>query len=183
MRLKFTFLTIIISFNLIGQNPSKSDILTSYSIGNEIKELIEKSEIAELKAEFRQTDNINSLIELIQTEKFKSGVYSLNSDIYFNPGLNKFIFTIYSYKWIKTDSDWGLNDYLFVIELEIEHKSDTGSAKISNRHILNQNSDLKNWWRSLMLSYRNPKFLRDKWAADFKLVPPPPPPPQTIEWF
>lgn len=179
----FFFFFLQISLTTIGQDNKLKEILGSYNFGQKTKTLIEKNKLAELKSEFEQTENINSLISLIKSNNLKELEYELHSDIYFNPDLKKYVFTIYCSKWIKTNSDWGLNDYLFIIELLIHHNKSMNQFQITSRKILDQNSDLKKWWQSLMDTYKKPKFQRNKWAEMYDLVPPPPPPPQTTEWF
>ncbi|MBU2920048.1 hypothetical protein KO504_01720 [Winogradskyella psychrotolerans] len=181
----YTLIFILLFISLTGncQDAKLKEIRASYSLGEKTKKLIEQNKFSELKSDFGQTAKLNTLISLIQSEKAKSGEYKLSSDIYFNPDINKYVYTIYSSKWIKTESDWGLNDYLYIVELIIEHNNSNNELRVTQRSILDQNSDLKKWWQSLMDSYNKPKFQRKKWADEYKLVPPPPPPPQTTEWF
>lgn len=180
---KLIFIFLFLSLTGVCQNNKLKEIRESYSLGDNIKKLIDQNKLSELKSEFGQTDKTNTLISLIKNEKSKNGQYKLSSDIYFNPDLNKYVFTIYSSKWIKTESEWGLSDYLYIIELLIEHNDSTNKSSIIKRRILDQSSDLKKWWQSFMDSYNMPKFQRKKWSDEYKLVPPPPPPPQTTEWF
>lgn len=167
----------------ISQDITLEKIRASYSLGERIKKLIEQKDVAGLKAQLGETDQTKRLISLLQSEKSTNNAYKIFSDIYYNPDINKFVFTIYKSKWIKTESDWGLNDYAYVAEFAIPNNSLADTSEIKLKKASNQASDLKTWWRSLMRSYRLSKFQRKKWADNYGLVPPPPPPPQSTEWF
>ncbi|MFD2725097.1 hypothetical protein [Hyunsoonleella rubra] len=183
MKIFFSFLAFLVLSSGFSQEINPRVIGVCYSKGEKIKAMIEENNIFQLKKEFGQTKNLESLLASIKGRKSKNSSYGISSDIYYDPDSKKYIFTIYSSRWIKTESDWGLNDYRFVIELMIEYVESNNEATIHHRRILNQNSNLKRWWQSFIDSYNNSKFQRKKWADEYGLVPPPPPPPQTTEWF
>lgn len=179
----FLSIFILTSISAICQESELANIRASYSLGENTKKLIEQNDLKEIQSEFGETDKVDNLIAAIKSEKFKSAAYKLDTDMYFNPDINKYVFAIYSSKWIRTESQWGLSDYLFVIELIIDNDGLNNKPKVIRRRIVVESSDLKKWWQSLMDSYHEPKFQRAIWAEKYKLFPPPPPPPQTTAWL
>ena len=67
--------------------------------------------------------------------------------------------------------------------MRLDYDSEIKTAAVVEYHLLQHKKDFRNWWRSLMESYNNPKFLRTQWYTDFNLVPPPPPPPGDSKWL
>lgn len=65
--------------------------------------------------------------------------------------------------------------------MRLDYDSETKTAAVVEYHMLQQKKDFRVWWRSLMESYNNPKFLRAQWSTDFNLVPLPPP--GDIKWL
>ncbi|WP_178989723.1 hypothetical protein [Winogradskyella schleiferi] len=93
-----TFIFLYISLTGNCQDAKLEEIRASYSLGEKTKKVIKQNKLSQLKYDLGQTDKTNILISLIQSEKAKSGEYKLSSDIYFNPVINKYVYTIYSYK-------------------------------------------------------------------------------------
>ena len=182
MKLIISTCLLIISSTLLAQEITKASILTAFAQGDEIAKLIEDSDLIGLNNSL-DTTTAREIIALVENETYTSGEYKVFRDIFFYPKTNSYRFTIYAAKWIETDSKWGLNDYLFILELQINYDHEVKTASVGDYILLDQNSDLKRWWRFFISSYRDPAMMRDRWAKDFKLVPPPPPPPQTTEWF
>jgi len=167
------------SFSTHGQTITKESILRSYALGDEIAVAIQNKDIVTLNKLLGSTADARALLALRQTEEASKETYDTRKDIYYHPDFESYIFTIHCARWIETDSDWGLNDYLYVLEMRIDFDAETNKALLIEQRLLQQKKDYRNWWHSLMASYNNPKFLRNQWAKDFNLVPPPPPPPDT----
>lgn len=166
-----------------GQTITKETILRTYAQGEEVAVAIQNKDIVTLNRLLRFTEDARNLVSLRKTEESSEVVYDTRKDIYYHPDIQSYIFTIHCAKWIKTDSDWGLNDYLYVLEMRLDFDSKTNTVKVVEYHLLQNKKDFRNWWRSFMESYNNPKFLRTQWSKDFNLVPPPPPPPGDTQWF
>jgi hypothetical protein len=171
------------SFSAYGQTITKESILRTFAQGDEVAVAILEKDIVTLNKLLGNTEDARSLLSLRKTEEASEEKYNTRKDIYYHPDIESYIFTIHCAQWIKTDSDWGLNDYLYVLEMRLNFDPETETAEIAEYHLLQNKKDLKNWWRSLMASYNHPKFLRNQWAKDFNLVPPPPPPPGYVKWL
>lgn len=175
------FLALVTGF-ISGQEITKETIVTAFAEGEKVAVAIEDNDLIAIN-NLLDTATARELTAFRESEKYESGEYKIFRDVFFYPPTNSYRLTIYASKWIETDSDWGLNDYLFVLELKVEYDVLNKAATITDHRLLDQDSDLKSWWRFFIGSYRDPGMLRDKWAKEFKLVPPPPPPPQTTDWF
>ncbi|MEM7086895.1 MAG: hypothetical protein AAF489_11975 [Bacteroidota bacterium] len=169
-------------FSTFGQTITKASIIQTFQHGDQVAFAIENNEIVTLNTLLGDTQDARTLISLWKKGEDSEDKYDILKDIFYHPDIQSYIFTIHYAKWIKTDSDWGLNDYLFVLQLRIDFDSETQTAKIVAHHLFQNKKDIKNWWRFLMTTYNDPKFQRNQWYQDFGLVPPPPPPPEDPNW-
>ncbi|MEM7187177.1 MAG: hypothetical protein AAF466_11015 [Bacteroidota bacterium] len=165
------------------QEITEQAVQNALSLGAKVAEAIEENDLVLLNDRLSDTEVARTVNAFVESEDYKTGDYRLFKDIFYYPPHQAFRFTIYASKWIDNETDWGLNDYLFVLELRVDYDFETNEASIGDQRVLDKDSNLKGWWRFFMSSYRDPSFLRDQWAKDFGMVPPPPPPPQTTEWF
>lgn len=181
---------IIISFlflnNMInGQIPEKESILQGYYVGHKAFEAIQSLNYELIKDYYKDTTNLSFILKGIQSKSFEEDNIQINKDIMFNQETRYFEFIVFGGKFIPSDDDWGLYDYFFVIQYEIdltqkERKDQILYTKIIRDKNLN---DLKTWWQRYMTSYKEPKYAKEEIAVKYGLVPPPPPPPKTKEWF
>lgn len=184
MKYLITYSLLFFSLIVISQNENNSklnEIRACYSTGLDIKRQIEQGNFSQLKKlKLKESSRLDSLISI---EQDKTKEYEFHTDMYFNPDLNAYAFTIYNSKWIKTGSNWGLSEYLYVIELLIDFKETAKKPHIKSVKIILEELEIKKWWLSLMKTYKESKFLRKKWADKYGLIPPPPPPPEDEEWL
>ena len=171
------------TISIYGQTITKETIVRTYALGDEIAVAIQNKDLVTLNKLLGSTEDTRALMSLRKTEASSEKEYNTRKDIYYHPDIESYIFTIHCANWIKTDSDWGLNDYLYVLEMRLDYDSEIKTAAVVEYHLLQHKKDFRNWWRSLMESYNNPKFLRTQWYTDFNLVPPPPPPPGDSKWL
>jgi len=179
----FTVLFCFCAISIYGQTITKETIIRTYTLGDEIAIAIQEKDIVSLNNLLGNTEDARALVSLRKTEESSKAQFNTGKDIYYHPDIESYIFTIHCANWVKTDSDWGLNDYLYVLEIRLDYDSETETAELVEYHLLQHTKDFRNWWRSFMESYNNPKFLRTQWSTDFNLVPPPPPPPGDTKWF
>lgn len=177
------FLTIVFgSFIASSQTFDKKTILTKYLIGKAVVDWIKESDVDALGREFSNCPNLNGFVKIIKDKRHNADSLVMTPSIYYSPNDKAFVFTISAGKFINNGTDWGLFDYLFVIELRINSK--VGEDVVTKRTIfVDDEIKLKSWWISFMQSYNNKECLRDEWADKFGLVPPPPPPPKRISWL
>ena len=183
MKYSLTILFIFCTIVLSGQNVNKDDLLICFRTGDEIRYNLERQVNNDVFLPFKESNSINRLREHLESNKFQSGEYNLQSSMHFVPTTKKFIVSVICAKWIKTNTDWGLNDYLFIFELHIDYNKALKSAKIVNHRLYDKNSNLKEWWQQHMNTYKQDKYGRSVWGKERKFVPPPPPPPETEDWF
>lgn len=134
---------------------------------------------------YKDTTNLSFVIQGIESNIFHEDSIKIRKDIMYNQSTGNYEFIVYGGKHIPTEDDWGLYDYYFVIQYEIDLKQIGRKNQILKTTIIRDNdlNDLKIWWRSYMRSYKDPKYGRKEIADKYGLIPPPPPPPETKEWF
>jgi hypothetical protein len=145
-------------------------------------DLIESQDTIGLKTKLNNSANLDSFLKIIKKQINKSAGVTSTPDIYFDPNGNTFVFTIHCGSFISDGTAWGLFNYLFVIELRIDPNIDN-NAIVKKTILIDNDEELKYWWRSSMKSYMDKRCLRDEWADKFGLIPPPPAPPKTTDWF
>ncbi|WP_108804403.1 hypothetical protein [Aquimarina sp. Aq107] len=152
--------------------------------GETISKLISSSKVKKISKAFTNTPNIDYLVEIMDEEVMKHESYILNGpNIFYNPYGDEYIYTIYASKWIDNGTDWGLNDYLFVIQLAFKYDEDSKKISVENSRILKDHIGFKKWWYSFMRSYNEKGCRRNLWAETYNLIPPPPPPPTIEDWI
>lgn len=179
----FILFLLYCSFSAHGQIITKESILRTYALGDEVAVAIQQKDIVTLNRLLGSTEDARLLLSLKNTQEASEEKYNTLKSIYYHPDIESYIFTIHSARWIKTDSDWGLNDYLYALEMRLDYDPETKTVEVIAYHLIQHKKGFKNWWRSFMASYNDPKFLRHQWSKDFNLVPPPPPPPGDTKWL
>jgi hypothetical protein len=180
MKISAILLLIFISSVASGQTIDKQLIQQNYNKGLMVAELIDKSDTASLNEVFHDEDQIMELIKKNNSIDQAKDPLEPSTDIYYDPNSKCFVFTIYKGKPVNNGTEWGLYDYLYVVELLIDPENENDPFRKSR---IIPETEMKQWWQSLMESYKNKNNLRKEWADKYDLVPPPPPPPQTEQWF
>ncbi|WP_027391289.1 hypothetical protein [Aquimarina latercula] len=152
--------------------------------GKTISKLIMSSKAKKINKTFTNTPNVDYLVEIMDEEVMKHEKYMLSHpNIFYNPYGDEYIYTIYASKWIDNGTDWGLNDYLFVIQLAFKYDEDSKKISVENSRILKDHIGFKKWWYSFMRSYKEQACRRNLWAETYNLIPPSPPPPAIEDWI
>ncbi|WP_378174796.1 hypothetical protein [Aquimarina sp. SS2-1] len=152
--------------------------------GESIAKLIKESNVKKLQKVFVDIPNLNYLIEVLEDEVMKHEKYTLSQpNIFYNPYGDEYIYTIYANKWIDNGTDWGLSDYLFVLQLAFKYDDNSQKVSVANNRILKDHAGFKKWWFSFIKSYTIKSCKREFWADSFGIIPPPPPPPAIEEWL
>jgi len=175
MKYIITAYLIFFPFILKAQEVNKNAILNSYKNGSYVKDFIDDSMYSKLTTWFSNNEELEIIM---QRNKNADKSYNIYTDLYYCHKNQCFLFTLIKGKHIPDDTEWGLFDYLFVIEIQM----DLENQKYKSVKFVND-SEMKMWWQSLMDSYRNKANKRQEWAEKYNLVPPPPLPPQKKEWM
>lgn len=172
---------------LLAQIPAKENILDGYYIGHKVFEAIETNNHDLIGLYFSDTTNIKVVQEVLNSaETSAQGEVNITKDVMYNQQSKKFEFVVYAGKYVPTKDEWGLFDYLFVIQMEIDLSQNEIENQVLNALIIDgaDMSKLKIWWRNYMETYRQKEIYAKKEIADnYGLVPPPPPPPESEDWF
>ena len=160
---------------VLAQEPTQGEVALCYELGKKTLEHIQQQDENALQREFKQDKNLPTLLTALKSEKAKSGEYEIHWDVYYHADRKHCVFFIYAAKHIETESDWGLNDYLYIIEIDIQNKPSPNAPEIIQKRIVSSDTSRKKWWQSLMNSYNDPRYLREKWFKISKIPPPPPP--------
>ncbi|CAN5359825.1 hypothetical protein BH09BAC1_BH09BAC1_22070 [soil metagenome] len=174
-------LSLITIPSLWAQVPTEKELSACAKKGYEVVAAMEKRDTTTLKQMLKGKAGLDYLIARLP--KLDLYQFHATSSIYYHPDSNAFIVNVILGDWIPTDDDWGLYDYAAVVEMTVTYNKANGMASIRHIRILTPDSDLKTWWQSLLLSYNEKRYLRDKFAELYGLVAPPPPPPQTKDWL
>jgi len=166
-----------------GQEISKSDILKIFRTGDQIRYNLENYRNGKETYGFTNSEHKIKLKEFLKDEKFNNIDYEILPNMYFDPATGYYIFSIICAKKIENESDWGLNDYVFIYEIKMDFNKTNKEATIIQSKVYDNNSDLKSWWQGFMDTYMEDKYLRNKWGKELGFIPPPPPPPQSVDWF
>jgi hypothetical protein len=185
MKYKIAILIILISNALIGQIPEKQEIQNGYSVGHKVFEAIQILDKDLIKDYYKDTTNLSFLLNRVETNKLNEDSIKIEKEVMYNQETKNYEFLVYGGKYIPTEDDWGLYKYLFVLQIEIDLRKEGRKNQILKTSIIadKDKGQLKNWWRSYMKSYNDPKYAKKEIAGKYNLVPPPPPPPETKEWF
>lgn len=170
---------------MFGQIPEKEDIQQGYYVGHKAFEAIQTLNHELIKAYYEDTTNLSFIIQEIESKRFDEDSIKISKDVMYNQETGNYEFIVYGGKYIPTEDDWGLYDYYFVIQYEIDLKQKESKEQILTTTIIKDKDleDLKIWWQNYMRSYSDPKYAKKEIANKYGLVPPPPPPPETKEWF
>lgn len=182
----YTFLFLILeNTSIFCQIPEKEKLFEGYSIGDKVVDSEFQIDVQFIKDYFVDTTNLYFLIQGVDSKRFHNDSIDINRDIMYNKETKNFEFLIYGGKYIPTEEPWGLYDYYFVIIMELDLTQEGTKNQFVKTKIIKDkdNNDLKDWWRSYMRSYKEPKYAKKELADKYGMVPPPPPPPETKEWF
>lgn len=174
MKYFFTIFFSIILFRVNGQNFDKATIQKCYSEGIAIIEKLKILDSTGLTS-YIDTTTLNKLFRLVRENED-----NLRMDLYYDYRIQNFVFTIYSGRSIKNNTEWGLFKYYFITTINFELKK-LEITKVKT--ITNNAQDKKVWWQNFMISYGIKEYLRKDWADNFGLIPPPPPPPESSSWL
>ncbi|WP_299435977.1 hypothetical protein [uncultured Aquimarina sp.] len=152
--------------------------------GQAIGKLIKESNTKKLSRVFDNVPNVDYLIEILEDNTMKHEKYVLNGpNIFYNPYGDEYIYTIFASKWIDNNTEWGLNDYLFVLQLAFKYDEVSKKVSVEKNRVLKDHAGFKTWWYSFMRSYKEKSCRRKVWADLYGIVPPPPPPPVVEDWI
>ena len=170
---------------MFGQIPEKENILQAYYVGHKAFEAVQTMNRELIKDYYKDTINLSFIIQGIESERFHEDSIKISKDLMYNQETGYYEFIVYGGKYIPTEDDWGLYDYYFVIQYEIDMKREEIKYQILKTKIIKDTDleDLKIWWQNYMISYKAPKYAKKEIADKHGLVPPPPPPPETTQWF
>lgn len=186
MKYKITLLLLIVTTNLMFcQIPEKESIFQGYYIGHKAFEAIQTLNHTLIKVYFKDTTNLSFITQGVESKRFHENNIKINKDVMYNQKTGNYEFIVYAGKHIPTGDAWGLYDYYFVIQMEIDLRKERPEDQILHTTIIKDKdtNDLKLWWRSYMKSYEDPKYAKNEIAEKYGLIPPPPPPPETKGWF
>lgn len=172
---------------LSAQIPEKEQIMDGYYVGHKVFETIETNNYDLIGKYFLDTTNIKDVQEVLNSKETSiQQEIKITKDVMYNQQSKKFEFIVYAGKYITTNDNWGLYDYLFVIQMEIDLSKKGRENQVLNTLIIGGEdlSKLKIWWRNYMETYRQKEIYAKKEISDkYGLVPPPPPPPESKDWF
>ena len=186
MKFKLAFIFVLLVNSLLSQIPEKDEIMKAYYAGYKAFEAVQNQDKDLIEDYFKETDNLLFLTEGMEHKIFQEDSIKIREDIMYNSESKNFEFLVYGGLYVPTEDDWGLFDYYFVVEIEIDLTKDERKDQIIKTNIIKNYDDekeLMNWWRAYMRSYKDPIYLRKKIADDYNLIPPPPPPPGSTSWF
>ncbi|MDH7445625.1 hypothetical protein [Aquimarina sp. 2201CG14-23] len=177
------FVLLILMQSCNRGNADKKAVFASLEKGEAISKLIKDSNTEKLKKVFVNIPNIEYLLEIVEDDIIRHEQYELSQpNIFYNPYGDEYIYTVYANKWIDNNTEWGLSDYLFVLQLAFTYDDSSNKVTAVKQRILKDHVGFKKWWYSFMRSYTEKTCRRDEWADMYGLVPPPPPPPATEDW-
>lgn len=179
-----TLILLLVSQAGLSQIPEKEKLGKSYGVGCHVFEAIENNNKQLVDYYFKDTTNLMFVLQGMESNRFHEDNIHIRKDVMYNQETGNFEFLVYGGKYTSTE-DWGLFDYYFVLQVEIDmRKEDWRDQIVSTSIIKDEDTELlKAWWRGYMKSYKETKYARKEIADKYGLVPPPPPPPETEEWF
>ncbi len=184
LRYNLLFFALLPTF-LLGQLPDREDILQGYYVGHKAFEAIQILDNQLIEDYYKDTSNLSFLVQGIESGRFQEDSLKISKDIMYNRETGHFEFLVFGGNYLPSDDEWGLFDYHFVVQIEIDLKLKERKDQILKTSIIKGTDmdDLKKWWQSYMDSYKDPKFAKKEIADKYGLIPPPPPPPETEDWF
>ena len=185
MKYSISLFLLFLTNLTFGQIPEKESLQQGYYVGHKAFEAIQTLDHKGIKAYYKDTTNLSFVLQGMESKRFLSDGVEIKKDVMYNQETGNYEFLVYVGKYIPTDDQWGLYDYYFVIQFEIDLGKEARADQILKSTIIrgDKSDDLKIWWRNYMRSYKAPKYARKEIADKHGLIPPPPPPPETKEWF
>jgi len=172
---------------LTAQIPEKEKIMDGYYIGHKVYEAIEMNNYDLIAKYYSDTTSLKAVQEILNSkEAFIQQEIKITKDVMYNQNSKKFEFVVYAGKYIPTNDEWGLYDYLFIIQMEIDLSKKEREKQVQNTQIIDGKDlgKLKIWWRNYLQTYsQNEIYAKKEIAEKYGLVPPPPPPPESKDWF
>lgn len=180
-----TLSLLLLTNVLLAQIPEKAQLMEAYYVGHKAFEALHTLNHKLIEIYFKDTANLSFIIKEIESKKLHKDSIRITKDIMYNQDTKNYEFLVYGGKYISTEDDWGLYDYYFVIQINIDLRKEKLETQILKTSIIKSKDlgELKIWWQNYMKSYSESKYAKNEIADKYGLVPPPPPPPATKAWF
>jgi len=184
MKFTSTLFLLLIAQTIFGQIPEKEQLLEGYTVGRQAFEAVQRGDLEVIGSLFTDTTSLAFLVDGFASNRFHADSIKIGREILYNQEADRYEFVVYGGNLIPSTDDWGLFDYHFVIRIYLDLNKERGNQIVETEVMKGDDSArLKNWWRSYMMTYDDPKYTKKEIAEKYGLIPPPPPPPEEKAWF